>query len=274
MIGRVRIAIIGFGLIGGSIARALRRPEGPRAALAAGIVDSAPADLAATVAGADLVVIGAPPMASIDLLGELAGPLRTRLAATVVVTDVASTKRVIVETADRLELRFVGGHPMAGRETSGYDASVADLFVDRPWAICPGGSAGTADVALVERLARSCGARPVRLDPAIHDAAAAAISHVPLIMASALVEALAEGPAWPVASVLAASGWRDMTRLARGDPDMGGGIAVTNAAEIAAGLRRVRKVLDEWVATLDAPDPELAAIVERLAEARRRLEPS
>ncbi len=293
MIGFVRIAIVGFGLIGGSIAHALRRPEatrtvpesihlaawspraeGPRSALAAGIVDAVPADLAATVEGADLIVIAAPPIASIDLLRELAGPLRRHLTAATVLTDVASTKRAIVEAADRLDVRFVGGHPMAGRETSGYDASVADLFVDRPWVVCPGVSSHAADVGLVERLARWCGARPMRLDPAIHDAAAAAVSHVPLIVASALVEALAEGPAWPVASVLAASGWRDMTRLARSDPMMAGGIALTNAAEIAAGLRRVRKVIDEWLATLEAPDPELAAIVDRLAEARARLEPS
>lgn len=293
MIGRVRIAIVGFGLIGGSIARALRRPEaarivpegielaawsrraaGPGLALAAGIVDEAPLDLVTTASGADLVVIAAPPIASIELLRELAGPLRTRLAAAAVVTDVASTKRAIVAEADRLEVRFVGGHPMAGRESSGFEASVADLFLDRPWVVCPGMAAEPADVALVEHLARWCGARPVRLDPGIHDAATAAISHVPLIVASALVEALADGPAWPVASTLAASGWRDMTRLARGDPAMAGGIAVTNAAEIAAGLRRVRTVLDAWIATLDAPNPELEAIVDRLAEARRRLDAS
>jgi prephenate dehydrogenase len=293
MIGRVRIAIVGLGLIGGSIARALRRPEaarivpegievvawsrraaGPRSALAAGVVDSAPLDLAATVAGADLIVIAAPPVASLELLRELAGPLRESVAPTAVLTDVASTKRMIVEEADRLELRFVGGHPMAGRESSGFDASVADLFVDQPWVVCPGLAAAAADVALVENLARWCGARPIRLEPAIHDAAAAAISHVPLIVASALVEALADGPGWPLASTLAASGWRDMTRLARGDPAMGGGIAVTNAAEIVAGLRRVQTVLEAWIATLDAPDPELEAIVHRLAEARRRLEPS
>lgn len=293
MIGRVRIAIVGLGLIGGSIARALRRPEaarivpegielaawsrraaGPRSALAAGVVDSAPLDLAATVAGADLIVIAAPPVATLELLRELAGPLRESLAPTTVLTDVASTKRAIVEEADRLELRFVGGHPMAGRESSGFDASAADLFVDRPWVVCPGLVAEAADIALVENLARWCGARPIRLEPAIHDAAAATISHVPLIVASALVEALADGPGWPLASTLAASGWRDMTRLARGDPAMGGGIAVTNAAEIVAGLRRVRTVLEAWIATLDGPDPELEAIVDRLAEAGRRLEPS
>lgn len=290
MIGRVRIAIVGFGLIGGSLARALRRPEavrvvpegielvawsrrsaGPRSALAAGIVDSVPPDLGSTVAGADLIVIAAPPVASLELLRELAGPLRTRLAPKAVLTDVASTKRAIVDEADRSELRFVGGHPMAGRESSGFEASAADLFIDRPWVVCPGRAAETADIALVEDLARWCGARPIRLDPAVHDAAAAAISHVPLIVASALVEALAQGPGWPVASTLAASGWRDMTRLARGDPAMGGGIAVTNAAEIAAGLRRVRTVLDTWIATLETPDPELEAIVDRLAETRRRL---
>ena len=285
----MRIAILGFGLIGGSIARAIRErgpggppahavtawsrtPDGPRAALAVGLVDGAPASLGAAIEDAELVVLAAPPLACLELIDEI-GPLRgAGLGPDATVTDVASTKRAIVERADAARLRFVGGHPMAGREVSGYEASTADLFVDRPWVVCPGEHATDPDLARVEDLVRACGARSVRIDPADHDAAAAAISHVPLVVSAALVEALTGGSAWPVAATLVASGWRDMTRLARGDPEMGAGIAVTNAAEVGRGLRAVRAMLDAWVDALDAAEPDPEALAARFAEARARIE--
>ena len=291
MIGRVRIAIVGFGLIGGSIARALRRtdgpavrgepitvaawsrrPDGPRAALAEGVVDAAPATLGSTVEGADLVVLAAPPLAALELLDALAGPLGAGLAADATISDVASTKRAIVARADALGLRFVGGHPMAGLERRGWEAADGALFVDRPWVVCPGAAAGPADVARVERLATDCGARPVRLDPAVHDAATAAVSHAPLVVSAALVEAMAAGPDWPTAASLAAGGWRDMTRLARGDPEMGAGIAATNADEIARRVRAVRAALDAWLEALDAAEPDAVALAARFAAARDRLD--
>jgi prephenate dehydrogenase len=160
---------------------------------------------------------------------------------------------------------------MAGLETSGYEAAEADLFVDRPWVVCPGAFAGMEDVARIERLAIDCGARPVRLDPAVHDGATAAISHAPLVVSAALVEALASGPEWPTAASLAAGGWRDMTRLARGDPEMGAGIVVTNADEVARRLRAVRAALDAWIGALDAERPDPAALAARLAAVRDRL---
>ena len=291
MIGRVRIAIVGFGLIGGSIARALRRREaaptigerielvawsrsssGPSRALADGILDRAPTTLPEALRGAELVVLAAPPLACLDLLDELAGPVAGSLANGATVSDVASTKRAIVERADRLGLRFVGGHPLAGREAAGYDAANADLFVDRPWVVCPGAGAEPGDVDRVERLARACGARPIELDPGVHDAAAATISHVPLVVSAALVEAMTGRPAWPTASNLTAGGWRDMTRLSRGDPEMGAGIGTTNAAEVAAGVRAVRDVLDSWLSTLDAGEPDAAALRARFEAVRARLD--
>jgi prephenate dehydrogenase len=290
MIGAVRIAIVGYGLIGGSIARALRRtvapgpaagdgaratitawsrrPDGPRAMLAAGLLDAAPDSLAQALEGADLIVLAAPPLACLDLLDQIAGPLRPLLDPAATVTDVASTKQVIVERADRLRLRFVGGHPMAGREVTGYAAALDDLFIDRPWVVCPGVLAGQIDLDRVEGLATACGARPMRLDPATHDAAVAAISHVPLVLSAALAEAVIHGPAWLHASTLAASGWRDMTRLAHGDVVMGAGIAATNATEIARGIRAVRAMLDAWLAALEAPGPDPAKLEARFRAAR------
>lgn len=289
----MRVALLGLGLIGGSIARALRAgadpsrsvdwiaawspsAAGPRDALAARIVDAASGSLAEAVDGADLVVLAAPPIECLDLLGRL-GELRGRLAPGVLVTDVASTKERIVAAATGAGLPFVGGHPMAGSEATGFVASSADLFRERPWVVVPTPTSPPGGVERVEALARACGARPLRLDAATHDRAVAAISHVPLILAVALVESVigqADGPArpdWAVESRLAASGWASMTRLALGSPEMAAGIAGTNAPAIAAGLRDLRDAIDGWILALEADRPASTSLGERFRAARDRL---
>jgi prephenate dehydrogenase len=175
----------------------------------------------------------------------------------------------------------VGGHPLAGLESAGYAAGRADLFVDRPWVVVPGRSAHAADVERVEALIQACGAQAILMDADAHDRAVAGISHLPLLLAAALAEAVA-GPAteaaradWAAASRLAASGWRDMTRLARGDPAMGAGIAATNAPALASRVRDLRAVLERWEAELERPGgPDSAAIEDRLRAAKARLEES
>ena len=245
------------------------RGSGPRLAAEAGIIDLAASSPEAAIDGADVVIIAAPPLDTLDLLRDLGGPLRRFLPPDAVITDVASTKAAIVALAGELGLRFVGGHPMAGREVTGFEASDAGLFVGRPWVVVP--SEDTAATSRVEAIAGACGARTLRLDAGEHDRLVAAISHLPLVLSAALVEAVAgradrTRPDWSAASALAAGGWDSMTRLARGDVEMGTGIAVTNAGEIAARLRDVREVLDAWIAALDEADAD--AIRDRLASAR------
>jgi prephenate dehydrogenase len=288
---RMRLAILGFGLIGGSVARALRDREpgnwtiaawspagtGARQAASEGFIDLAAPDARAAITGADLVLLAAPPLACLALLDDLAGPLRSALGREAIVTDVASTKRQIVTRARELEVRFVGGHPMAGREASGFGAADGSLFAARPWVICPpADQSDEAAVAAVERLARATGAVPIRLEPEVHDAAVAAISHLPLVVSAALVEAnLGESsgldePTRAAASGLAATGWRDMTRLARGDEAIGAGIAATNADHLAGRLRALRDELDAWLTELErsgGPDP--VRLQARFAAARR-----
>ena len=237
-----------------------------------GAIDEAAPKLAAAVDGADLVILAAPPLRVLDLLDELA-----RIGHMRFVTDVASTKAAIEARATELGLRFVGGHPLAGRDASGFEASDAGLFDGRPWAVTTDGAADD-DLERVEALARACGARPLRMTAADHDAAVAGISHLPLALAAALVEAVAgrsvaTAPSgWPEAAGLAASGWRDMTRLARGDVEMGTGIATTNAGPLAARLRDVQAVIDGWLAELERPDgPDADALAGRLRDARARL---
>lgn len=293
----MRIALLGLGLIGGSVARALRAPSrldaadswsiaawtpngrGPAEALGEGIIDVAAPSPEAAIEGAALVVLAGPAPDCLAQLDELAGPWRRVLAPDAVITDVASTKQAIVLRATALGLRFVGGHPMAGRETSGYGASRSDLFVDRPWVVVPTSDADVAAVERVERLAVACGARPVRLGAAAHDRAVAGISHLPLVVAAALVEAVAGNRSaepsadWSTAAGLAATGWGDTTRLARGDVTMGAGIIATNAPAIAERVRELVAALDVWLAELERPGgPDAGEIAERLRAARERLE--
>ena len=292
----MRVAFIGFGLIAGSIARAVRSNpdtqgwtlaawspsgEGPMQALADGILDAAAPTPEAVLPGADLVVLAGPATACLADLDQLAGPWRALLPPESVVTDVASTKGMMIDRADGAGLHFVGGHPMAGRETTGYASADAGLFRDRPWILVSGAHASAKDMARVATLALACGARIVEMDPIAHDRAVAAISHLPLIMAAALVEAMAgSGSAdrpgsddWEETAGLAAGAWRDVTRVARGDESMGAAIVATNAAALAARLRDLRVVLDEWLAELERPDgPDESAIAERLRAARLTLD--
>jgi len=282
----MQLALLGLGLIGGSIARALRAQSGwsivawtptgrgPGEAVRAAAIDREAGSLDDAVDGADLVVIAAPPLEGIDLVRRLGVPARDRTGFTV--TDVVSTKWAITEAAAAVELPFVGGHPMAGRETFGFSASTPDLFVGRPWVITE--PVGGGDPIIVETLARACGAVPVHVSAADHDRAVAAISHLPLVASVALVEAVlvaagdraAAGDEAAEAELerrLAASGWRDMTRLARGDAAMGAGILATNAPAIADRLRAYRDRIDDWLAIVESGDGMDVDAVRRRLEA-------
>jgi prephenate dehydrogenase len=292
----MHLGFVGFGLIGGSIARAIRAKAGgaswsisawsptgagPAQAAADGIIDRAAPTAADAIGDADLIVLAGPPTACLAAIDDLVGVWHASLPPAAVITDVASTKGAILARADAAGLRFVGGHPMAGLDVSGYRAARADLFVDRPWVIVPGRVASATDVAMVRSLAEACDARPVELDAGVHDRAVAAISHLPLLLASALVESVAGATragapdTWTTAAGLAASGWRDMTRLARGDPSMGAGIVATNVEAVREQLRALEATLAGWRGELERPGgPDERAIRERLAATRARLENS
>jgi prephenate dehydrogenase len=295
----MRVALLGLGLIGGSIARALAASgerwavtawsptrEGPRRALAEGVIAAVAERPEAAVEAAELTVLAAPPLANLALV-RLVGPAIAERGATL--SDVSSAKLAIAERAAEVPgLHFVGGHPMSGRETAGYGASDARLFSDRPWVVCPGPLATADDVARVRALAEACGALPLQLDPATHDRAVAAISHLPLLASAALAATAIADEDWPLASSLAAQGGRDTTRLARGDARLWAGILASNAAAVAARLRRYRDELAAWQDDLDAlaaqplggvgtppaeaAAQELAARLERIAAALRASE--
>ncbi len=258
--------MVGLGLIGASLLAALReaapevarvgvarRPEIAARALADGLAAVAGTG-PGVLAGADVVVLCTP-------VDAMPGWLEAahRAAPGAVLTDAGSTKAWITQRAADLvgAGRFVGGHPMAGRERSGYDAAEAGLFRGAAWVLTPA-DAGEAELiapwaAAVGRL----GALVETLDPATHDAAVALISHLPLALSAALVRAAGADPAWETAWRLAASGFRDMARLSGGDPVMAAAIAATNAGPLRAALAAFDGEVDRLRAVLD--DPAAAA---------------
>ena len=264
-----RLAIVGVGLIGGSVGLAAKRaggwrvvgcdPAGGAAAVRCNAVDEVAADPAAAAAGADLVVVAVP-------VGRAADVLAT-LPRDVLITDVGSTKRSVVAAAERLgHRRFVGGHPMAGGERGGVAHARADLFDGAVCLVTPGESADPDEVATVEAFWRSLGARVVRMSADEHDRRMVDVSHVPHAMSAAVVRA-----ADPAAVPLAAGGWRDVTRVAAGDPDLWRDILLDNRDHVAAALRRARDDLDALIARLDAADaPAVRAWLAAAAAAKGR----
>lgn len=266
--------IAGLGLIGGSVALAARRRL-PGVALAAwddeavirdglarGVIDAParPEDLR----GGDLLVIAAPPLGSLYVLDSLPS-----LPPDVIVTDVVSTKRVIVEAAAAKGLPFAGGHPMSGSAESGLAHASADLFDGRRWFLVDAG-AGDAVNDAIEQFVASLGARPEWIEAIEHDRVMAAVSHLPQVAASALMAVA--GPLAGASNLdLAGTGLRDTTRLAASDPELWAQIAASNAGELAHALRLLREELERVEHALDAAEP-LNAFFARGREWRSKLQ--
>lgn len=281
----MHLAFLGLGQIGGSVARAASiggfasritawtpSGAGPRAAAGDGIEPMTSPE--AAIRDADLIVLAAPPLGCLELIDALAGPLGSSIAPDAVITDVASTKVAIERRARGHGLRFIGGHPMAGREAVGYAAADPELFRGRPWVIAvprDGDASSRGDADRVIALVEACRARPIQMSAEEHDAAVAGISHLPLVVSAALVETVTAAADWPIAGALAAGGWASMSRLARGAPTMGAGILATNAAATADRLRAFRRVIDDWLRVLDGGTVDQADIERRLAAISERL---
>ncbi|HET9315320.1 MAG TPA: prephenate dehydrogenase/arogenate dehydrogenase family protein [Vicinamibacteria bacterium] len=247
---RPKVAIAGLGLIGGSLAKALRRAgyrvigvDAPARARDARAAVSETADTVTDAcARADVLVLAAPPAANLRLLRQAARAAPDGL----VITDVGSAKRAICAEAKRLRLRgFVGGHPMAGRERSGFAASSPDLFRGCAWILTPDRSAGPA-TRVVARLARAVGARPAVLTPAVHDRVVAYLSHVPQVVSWAIASAARNDPVARRHLALAGPGYASMTRLAHSPRGWWREVLAQNAREVARAraslLREVRRI--------------------------------
>ncbi len=267
--GLLRVALVGVGLIGGSLGLALRKrglagrvtgvepdPAAREAALARGAVDAATGDLAEGVAGADVVFVCAPVTAAAALLPRLA----SCVGPGAVVTDVGSVKEAVASAARSAFPRgnFVPGHPMAGSERSGVGAASATLFEGAVWALTPEpGRTDPEAVARVAALAEGLGARPLVMDAAAHDAAVAMTSHLPHVLAYALAASAREaGQTNPYLMDLAAGSFASATRVAASPPAMWTGIALANREALLAALAAFRAELDAAQAALEQGDPE------------------
>jgi prephenate dehydrogenase len=241
-----RVAIVGLGLIGGSIAFAARkawpsisvlgidRESVLREAVARRAIDASATDLAAA-AGSDLIILAAPVRQNLTLLRQLAEHVSTDA----VITDVGGTKRAIVETASALPstITFVGGHPLGGGSRGGFEFATASLFARRPWIFTPAEGAGTAALKAVDRLSAfvaGIGAQPSTMTAGRHDQLMALISHLPQLTVTALMEVVGTTVNGDIR--LAGQGLVDTTRLASSPAAVWRDICSTNADEIARAL--------------------------------------
>ena len=251
-----RVAILGTGLIGTSIALALRERgkadvelvghdkyvDVARKAQQRGAFHHVANTAAEAVRGADLVILAAPLLAIQKLLEEIA----PALGPDTVVTDTGSTKAEVLRWAAATlpyPEHFVGGHPMAGKTNFGPDAADAALFDGARYVVVPAVNSSERAVTTVMNLAETIGAKPMYMDAAEHDAYAAAISHMPMMAAVALFSMERASEAWPELSAMAAGGFKDMTRLSGTDPAMAFDIAVTNRENISHWLERFASTL-------------------------------
>jgi prephenate dehydrogenase len=247
---RPTVAVVGLGLVGGSLARALSaaghvvvghdRAVVLRAATAAGAIATAAPSLRDAVASADVIVLAASPRANRRLLPRVARAAR----AGAVVTDVGSVKRGICADARRHGLaHFVGGHPMAGRERSGFASSSAGLFRDRWWILTPDRATTPGALRAVRAMVRAAGARPVVMPAAEHDRAVAFLSHAPQVLAWALLAAAQSDPVAARRLAVAGPAFRDMTRLAASPRPLWREILHENRGEVRRALAAVRAAL-------------------------------
>lgn len=278
-----RLAVVGVGFLGGSVALAARAQGLAReivgvgrdrarldAPLRAGAVDRITTDLADGVRDADVIVLAATVLANERLLADL-----WRAASpAALITDVGSTKAGIVAVAERLGAgqprAFVGSHPMAGSEKSGYNVARADLFQGATVIVTPTDASEPRAVKGVTSLWESLGARVSALDPDTHDRVVAAISHLPHVAAWALVDAVGRFEAGALA--FAARGFKDTTRIAASDPAMWTEILLANRDAIVASLAAFRCAVDDLERLIAAGDRAgIEALLARMKTQREGL---
>jgi len=232
-----------------------------------GVVDEVRLTPGSWLAAADLVVLAAPTLN----LGALLADLAPHLSAATVVTDVGSVKQPItavaasLRAAGRLAARFVGGHPMAGSERGGVLNADPSLLENAVWVLTPDDGTDLQALGAVTAFVEALGARPLEVPPTQHDELVATVSHLPYLAAVALTTLIDDGDERALKSLLAAGGFRDLTRVASGDPRMSRDMLSGNREAVARALRAFRQRLDELEAVLDSPD----LLLERAQIAKR-----
>ncbi len=284
-----KIAVIGLGLIGGSIAGAVaeRHPnveilgvsrslETCQTAVEKGwatraVQPSSPDFRSFIEDGCDMVIIATPP-ATVESYFECLA----EWGYTGIITDAASTKTHIIEAAARILPEtscYIPGHPMAGSEVNGIAGARTDLFDGAHWILCPDENTPAEQFSVLHEFVTSLGARVISLPREDHDRAVAIVSHVPHIIASSLVElACRHADDQQGLFRLAAGGFKDSTRIAAGSPELWCGIAFDNAHALGEGLEEIREIIGQFADTLRTDDrARMTSLLQTAADARRAL---
>jgi len=277
-----KIVIFGVGLIGGSVALALKKAgstaqivgvgrssESLQAALDLGVIDTATSDIATAVTDADIILIAAPVAQTSSILNAI----KPYLTASTVITDAGSTKSDVLQCAQEILgtqfSQFVGGHPIAGAEKSGVTAAMADLYTNKNVVLTPTTATNTAATRQVTALWQACGANVSEMSAATHDGIFAAVSHLPHLLAFALVDDIAARPNAEQLFGFAASGFRDFTRIAGSHPEMWRDISLANRTALLSELNAYQAELARLHDLLEREDGNgLQALFERASIAR------
>ncbi|MFM8258381.1 MAG: prephenate/arogenate dehydrogenase [Vulcanococcus sp.] len=248
------VGIVGLGLIGGSLGLDLRargvqvhglvhRAETAERALQRGLADRVDTD-PAVLGSCGLIVLALP----LDRLLNPDAALLAALPAEAVITDVGSVKQPVLERWSGLHRRFVASHPIAGTAQAGVEAGLEGLFRGRPWVATPTTSTDGAALLAVQQLAEAVGADWLRCDAAAHDQAVALISHMPVLVSAALLQAAEQGgleaDAAALVRRLASSGFADTSRIGGGNPELGTLMARCNRPAVLQALHTYRRQLD------------------------------
>ena len=265
------IAIVGTGLIGTSLALAIKQSNlqvdvvgtdydqsARSGAQKSGAFKKVESNLSNAIRGADVVIYATPVLAMREMMEASVNDFEEGC----VVTDVGSSKKVVIEWADEIlpeSVSFVGGHPMAGKELSGPTNADGDLFKGKAYCIIPSVTAEKSAVSSVTTLAESIGAKPFFIGVDEHDSFVAAASHLPFMMSVALMGTASKSANWEDIAQLASSGFASLSRLASGDPIMHRDICVSNPKPIVAWMDAyIREMYDlrNMLANENGPDPE------------------
>jgi prephenate dehydrogenase len=278
----VLVTIIGLGLIGGSIGLALRhgnepgweiigysrRRETVANALSSGAIERSETSLKNAVKQADFVIIATPVLTVKEIFAEIA----PHLPAACIVTDTASTKVQVMKWAEKIlppTVDFIGGHPMAGKETYGIQAAEAELFRGCTYCLTASEKASTKSIDTVTGMVKKLGAIPFFIDAQEHDNLVAGISHLPMLLSTALVSLTTKNPSWSEMSKLATSGYHDLTRLASGSPEVNAHICLSNKGAIVNWLDKFSQELDRYRQLVAGGDKRLEQAFTAASKARQ-----
>jgi prephenate dehydrogenase len=278
----VLVTIIGLGLIGGSIGLALRQGNKPgweivgysrsretvADALKSGAIERGEANLENAVKQATFIIVATPVLGVKEVFSQIA----PHLSSGCTVTDTASTKVRVMKWAEEIlppKVDFIGGHPMAGKESYGIQAAEAALFRGCTYCLTSSEKTSPKSIDRITSMVEKLGAIPFFIDAQEHDNLVAGISHLPILLSAALVSLTAKNPSWLKMSKLAASGYRDLTRLASGSPEVNTHICLSNKEAIANWADKFSQELDRYRQLVAEGDKRLEQALIEAKKARQ-----